>query len=213
MDTDYWHRKWQADDIGFHQAEGNPLLHAHFKELALPVGSRVFVPLCGKTRDIAWLLSQGHRVAGAELSELAIQQLFAELGLEPAVATIGGMKHYSATDVDIFVGDIFQLTRKMLHPVDAVFDRAALVALPEDMRIRYAGHVSEITGQAPQLLVTFEYDQTQMAGPPFSISDEEIRNYYQDSYRISPLASVDVVGKLKGKCVANENVWLLRSLV
>ncbi len=213
MDTDYWHRKWQADDIGFHQAEGNPLLLAYFKELSLPVGSRVFVPLCGKTRDIAWLLSQGYRIAGVELSELAIQQLFAEMGLEPAVATKGGMKHYSATDLDIFVGDIFQLTRTMLDPVDAVFDRAALVALPEDMRIRYAGHVTDVTCQAPQLLVTFEYDQTQMAGPPFSICEAEIQNHYQDSYRISPLASVDVAGKLKGKCVANENVWLLTSPV
>lgn len=213
MDTDYWHQKWEADDIGFHQAEGNPLLHAHFKELSLPVGSRVLVPLCGKTRDIAWLLSQGYRVAGAELSELAVQQLFAELGIKPAVVAKDGMKHYSATDLDIFVGDIFQLTRKMIGPVDAVFDRAALVALPEDMRIRYAGHVTDVTGQAPQLLVTFEYDQTQMAGPPFSISDTEIRNHYQGNYRISPLASVDVAGKLKGKCVANENVWLLKPLV
>ena len=212
MDTDYWHRKWQADDIGFHQAEGNPLLLANFKELCLTVGSRVFVPLCGKTRDIAWLFSQGCRIAGVELSELAVQQLFAELGLEPAVATTGGMKHYSATDLDIFVGDIFQLTRKMLGPVQAVFDRAALVALPEEMRIRYAGHVTGVTCQAPQLLVTFEYDQTQMAGPPFSICEAEIHKHYQDSYRISPLASVDVAGKLKGKCVANENVWLLTPL-
>jgi thiopurine S-methyltransferase len=212
MDTDYWHQKWQADDIGFHQAEGNPLLLACFKELSLPVGGRVFVPLCGKTRDIAWLISQGCRIVGVELSELAVQQLFAEMGLEPAVATKGGMKHYSATDLDIFVGDVFQLTRKMLDPVDAVFDRAALVALPEEMRIRYAGHITDVTCQAPQLLVTFEYDQTQMAGPPFSISDAEIHNHYQDSYRISPLASVDVAGKLKGKCVANENVWLLQPL-
>ena len=211
MDTEYWHRKWQADDIGFHQAEGNPLLHAYFKALSLPVGSRVFVPLCGKTRDIAWLLSQGYRIAGVELSELAIQQLFSEIGLEPAVVTKGGMKHYSAADMDIFAGDIFQLTGKMLEPVDAVIDRAALVALPEDMRIRYAGHVAEVTGQAPQLLVTFEYDQTQMAGPPFSICDVEIRNHYQGTYQIAQLASVDVAGKLKGKCVAKENVWLLKS--
>ncbi|NNJ76582.1 MAG: thiopurine S-methyltransferase [Anderseniella sp.] len=213
MDTDYWHRKWQADDIGFHQVDGNPLLHAYFKELSLPVGSRVFVPLCGKTRDIAWLLSQGYRIAAVELSELAVQQLFAELGLEPLIVTKDDMKHYSAPDLDIFVGDIFQLTGKMLGPVDAVFDRAALVALPEGMRVRYAGHVSDVTCQALQLLVTFEYDQTQMAGPPFSISDKEIWRHYENSYRISALASVDVAGKLKGKCVANENVWLLTPVV
>jgi len=213
MDTDYWHRKWQADDIGFHQADGNPLLHAHFNELSLAAGSRVFVPLCGKTRDIAWLLSQGYRIAAGELSELAVQQLFADLRLEPAVTVTQGLKHYSAPDLDIFVGDIFLLTREMLDGVAAVVDRAALVALPEEMRVRYAQHVTDITGQARQLLVTFEYDQSQMPGPPFSISDEEISRHYENSYRISPLASVDVVGKLKGKCVANENVWLLTPLV
>ena len=209
MDTDYWHRKWQADDIGFHQVDGNPLLHAHFSELALPAGSRIFVPLCGKTRDIAWLLSQGYRIAAAELSELAVRQLFADLRQEPAITGTQGLTHYSAPDLDIFVGDIFQLTREMLSDVDAVVDRAALVALPSEMRVRYARHVADITGRARQLLVTFEYDQSQMPGPPFSISDEELSRHYEKDYRISPLASVDVAGKLKGKCVANENVWLL----
>jgi len=213
MDTEYWHNKWQADDIGFHQADGNPLLQTYFKELSLPVGSRVFVPLCGKTRDIDWLLSQGYRIAAAELSELAVQQLFADLRLEPATTATRGLKHYSAPDLDIFVGDIFQLTREMLDGVDAVVDRAALVALPEEMRVRYVRHVTDITGQARQLLVTFEYDQSQMPGPPFSISNEEISRHYENSYRISPLASVDVAGKLKGKCVADENVWLLTPLV
>ncbi|MEO9874673.1 MAG: thiopurine S-methyltransferase [Anderseniella sp.] len=212
MDAEYWHKKWQADDLGFHQAEGNPLLQAYFKTLALPAGSRVFVPLCGKTRDIAWLLSQGCRIAAVELSELAVQQLFADLRLEPAVVVTQGLKHYSAPDLDIFVGDIFQLSREMLDVVDAVVDRAALVALPEEMRVRYARHVAGITGQAQQLLVTFEYDQSQMSGPPFSISNEEISRHYENSYRISSLASVDVAGKLKGKCVANENVWLLTPL-
>ena len=210
MDTDFWHRKWQANEIGFHNKEVNPLLLAYFAELSLSPGSRIFVPLCGKTRDIAWLLSQGCRVAGAELSELAVEQLFAELGVQPAIAGAGGVKHYSAPDLDIFVGDIFKLTGEVLGPIDAVFDRAALVALPEEMRVRYAGHITAITRNAPQLLLTFEYDQAAMAGPPFSISDDEVERHYQDSYQIAALASVDVAGGLKGKCVATENVWLLK---
>jgi len=210
MDTDFWHRKWQANDIGFHNKGTNPLLLSHFEELSLPPGSRVFVPLCGKTRDIAWLLSQGCQVAGAELSELAVQQLFAELGVKPEIAGAGNVKHYSAPDLDIFVGDIFKLTGKVLGSIDAVFDRAALVALPEEMRVRYARHITEITGNAPQLLLTFEYDQAAMAGPPFSISDDEVQRHYKDSYQITALASVDVAGGLKGKCAAKENVWLLK---
>lgn len=211
MDADYWHQKWQADDLGFHQPEGNLLLHTHFGELALPTDSRVFVPLCGKSRDIAWLMSQGHRVAGIELSELAVRQLFEDMGLDPTVTVNDGMTCYSAADVEIFVGDIFQLTGAILGPVDAVVDRAALVALPEDTRVRYAAHVAEVTARASQLLLTFEYDQTQMAGPPFSISDDEISRNYDASFRVSQLASVDVAGKLKGKCEAKENVWLLQA--
>lgn len=209
MDQEYWHEKWQTADIGFHEAEGNSLLPDYFTDLSLPAGGRLFVPLCGKTRDIGWLLSQGYRVVGVELSELAVRQLFAEMEVEPTIVIKDGMKCYSVTDLDIFVGDFFQLTRELLGPVDAVFDRAALVALPEEMRIRYAGFITGITGKAPQLLITFEYDQTQMAGPPFSISAVEMPEHYRDCYLVSQLASVDVAGKLKGKCVAKENVWLL----
>src|SRR5690606_14666706 len=126
-----------------------------FKELSIAKGSRVFVPLCGKTLDIAWLLSNGYQIAGAELSELAIHQLFAALGIEPKITELGEVKHYSATDIDIFVGDIFNLIGDVLGSVDAVFDRAALVALPDDMRIRYAKHITDITGNAPQLLITY----------------------------------------------------------
>ncbi len=209
MDAQYWHQKWHTDDIGFHEAEGNLLLHANFKELALSAGSRVFVPLCGKTRDIGWLMSQGYRVVGVELNELAVEQLFEDLQLVPTVTSKGGMKCFSVAELDIFAGDFFKLTPEKLDPVDAIFDRGALVALPDDMRIRYARHLTEITGNAPQLLVTFDYDQAQMDGPPFSIGDGDVHDYYQDRYRISPLASVDVAGKLKGKCDATENIWLL----
>ena len=210
MDSDFWHRKWQANEIGFHNEEVNPLLLAHFAELSLSPGSRVFVPLCGKTRDIAWLLSRGYQVAGAELSELAVDQLFAELGVKPEIAGAGDVKHYSAPDLDIFVGDIFKLTRKALGSIDAVFDRAALVALPEKMRTRYTSHIVDITCAAPQLLLTFEYDQAAMAGPTFSVCDDEVQRHYKDSYRITAVASVDVAGGLKGKCAAKETAWLLK---
>src|SRR6185503_16992975 len=152
-------RKWERNEIGFHNAEAHPLLVAHFGALSLPKGSRVFLPLCGKTRDIDWLLASGYRVAGAELSPIAVEQLFAELGTVPEVAEIGQLRRYSADGSDIFAGDIFALSRDVLGPVDAVYDRAALVALPKDMRGNYAAHLAEVTGRAPQLLISFDYDQ------------------------------------------------------
>jgi thiopurine S-methyltransferase len=110
MDANFWHQRWETNQIGFHESQANPLLTTYFKDLSIANGSRVFVPLCGKTLSIAWLLSEGYRVAGAELSELAIQQLFAELGIEPKITDMGAMKRYSGTDINIFVCDIFYLT-------------------------------------------------------------------------------------------------------
>jgi thiopurine S-methyltransferase len=179
MEHSFWHERWESGRIGFHQGKPNKLLLAHFHALGLADRSRVFLPLCGKTRDIAWLLSQGYRVAGAELSELAIRQLFEELEVEPVISNLGKLKRYSATDIEIFVGDVFSLTAELLGPVDAVFDRAALVALPEEMRACLCGPSRLSDAEtAPQLLVCFEYDQRLQSGPPFSISRDEVRQRY-----------------------------------
>lgn len=208
MDHGFWHDRWQSGRIGFHVSKPNPLLVKHFPTLSLADNSRVFVPLCGKTLDIGWLLSKGHGAVGVELSELAIQQLFEELGVKPAIADLGKLKRYSADGIDIFVGDIFDLTPALLGPVDAVFDRAALVALPEAMRTSYAPHVDEITGTAPQLLVTFEYDPALIEGPPFFIPAEEIMRLYSERYDVSTLSITGVPGGFKG-VHAKERVWLL----
>lgn len=186
------------------------MLLGHFDD-AFGVPGRVFVPLCGKTRDIGWLLSQGYRVVGAELSQLAVDQLFAELGLQPEIADFGEIKRFSSSGVEILVGEIFALSAGMLGPVDAIYDRAALVALPDAMRQLYAAHMVRITAVAPQFLITLEYDQAQMAGPPFSLSDADIRRCYGDHYDLKRLVSTEVAGGLKGRCAATEHAWLLRS--
>ena len=210
MDANFWHQRWERKEIAFHQREANPLLVKYFDALSLSKGSRVFLPLCGKTLDIHWLLSNGYRVAGSELSEVAVKQLFSELAIEPKITTIDDIGRHSADNIDIFVGDMFDLSRGVLRRVDAIYDRAALVALPETMRRRYAVHLIEITDRAPQLLISYNYDQSLVDGPPFSVSNEEVNRLYRDSYDVTPLASVEVVGGLKGKCPARENVWLLK---
>ena len=210
MEHGFWHRKWKENEIGFHENDANHLLVAYFNELAISNSGRVFVPLCGKTVDIAWLIAKGLQVAAIELSELAVEQLFENLGTKPDVAINGELKHYRAPALDIFVGDVFNLTGEILGPIDAVYDRAAFVALPDDMRLQYSEHVSNITARAPQLLITFEYDQRIMPGPPFSITTEEVHRHYDEKYQITNLDTVDVVGGLKGKCPATESAWILR---
>jgi thiopurine S-methyltransferase len=200
----------EKNEIAFHQNEANPLLVKYLGELSLVKGSRIFIPLCGKTRDIAWLLTNGYGVAGAELSKIAIEQLFAELGVAPKISSIGKLEHYCATNIDIFVGDIFDLSSNLLGLVDAIYDRAALVALPLEMRKQYTEHLIQITDKAPQLLICYVYDQSAIDGPPFSISKEEVNQHYVDSYMLTLIASADVSGGMKGKCAAIENVWLLK---
>jgi len=209
MDHNFWHERWRNSELGFHEGDANCLLVEHFEKLSLKSGSRIFVPLCGKTRDIAWLLGQGHRVAGAELSTTAVQELFAELGIEPDISRAGSLVHYNATDIDIYAGDIFDLESDQLGPVHAVYDRAALVALPDAMRPRYATHLINLTATAPQLLICFEYDQQCLEGPPFSIMGSEIMQHYGNHLSITKVASRDVTGGLKGKYAAIETAWLM----
>ncbi len=210
MDPTFWHQRWKNNETGWHEGNPNPLLVQYFDQLSLAKGRRIFVPLCGKTRDIAWLLAHGYRVAGAELSALAIEQLFTELGAQPHVSRVGEGERWSAHNLDIFVGDIFALSSKTLGSVDAIYDRAALVAFPAQMRSRYAAHLTETTEKAPQLLICYDYDQSLMEGPPFSVTNEEVHRQYGATYHVTLVASRDVSGGLKGKCPAKENVWLLR---
>lgn len=209
MDKDFWQKKWKYNEIGFHEGMPNSLLVANFKNLDLAENNRIFLPLCGKSRDIAWLLSKNYRVAGSEFCQIAIEQLFMELGVVPEITQCVNATCYSSKNIDIFVGDFFDLPKEVLGPVDAIYDRAALVALPEQMRIPYVRHLLEITGVADQMLITCEYNQNQMAGPPFSINSNYVHHLYHDAYRLTLLERAPVPGGLKGICPAIENIWLL----
>jgi len=211
MEPDYWHQRWADNQIGFHQADGEPLLAAHFSVLGLQAGHRVYVPLCGKTGDIAWLLSQGVAVVGVELSETAVKALFAGLGCEPRVSQHGEHRHYAADHIDIYVGDYFTLGAADLGTVDAIYDRAALVALPPPMRARYAQHLMATTARAPQLLITYDYDQALVDGPPFSVPADEVAAHYQADYTVTPLARQAVPTGIKGKAPAWMHAWHLQA--
>lgn len=210
MDADFWHDRWKNNQLGFHQPAPNPLLVAHFGRLNLPAGAHVFVPLCGKSNDLGWLLQQGFKVTGAELSEIAINDLFTGLGLSPEITQEGPLRRYQAHDLTVYVGDIFDMNAAHLGRVNAIYDRAALVALPPDMRSRYAAHLGDITGNALQFVICFEYDQSEMTGPPFSISEAEVRRLYEGTYALSSVAKIDVEGGMKGMIPAQETVWYLR---
>jgi thiopurine S-methyltransferase len=211
MDAKFWLERWQLGQTGFHKAEANPMLLAHFATLDLSSDARIFVPLCGKTRDIAWILSQGHQVVAVELSRVAIDQLFAELSVVPEISVEGDLLRYHAPGLVVFVGDIFALTPDLIGRVDAIYDRAALVALPPEMRILYAAQLKALTATAPQLLITLCDDQSRHAGPPFSVAPSDIAELYGAEYHLELMSDQPVTGGIRA-APAREMVWHLQRL-
>ncbi|MEP3348270.1 MAG: thiopurine S-methyltransferase [Litoreibacter sp.] len=208
MDANFWHDRWETGRTAFHEGKPNKFLVKYIKALNLPKGARIFLPLCGKTHDIAWLLAQGYHVIGAELSAIAVDQLFETLGVEPSRQQVNDLTHLSADHIDIYVGDIFCLTAGQIGHIDAIYDRAALVALPDEMRQNYGNHLVGITKAATQLLLTFQYDQTKLDGPPFSVPEEMVRALYSSHYTLTRLAHETLNGGMKGQ-PATEEVWHL----
>lgn len=214
MQHSFWHQRWQTNQIGFHLAEVNPHLVNHVTQLLSPKCNaqerpRIFLPLCGKTMDIPWLITQGFDVVGVELSAIAVDALFEQMKLVPTLTKSPIFTIYSSAHITIFQGDFFALTPSLLGQVDAIYDRAALVALPEAMRRDYAEHLITISNCARQLLICFEYDQSKVPGPPFCVNKQEIHQLYAMRYHIETLACFPVNGGLKGQCEANELVWKL----
>lgn len=209
MQPDFWHDRWTRQQTGFHEPAPNPLLIQHFDALEQPPESRVFLPLCGKTLDIDWLLAQGHEVVGAELSPIAVTALFERLRLSPSKEGFGPLQRWRTEALEIWVGDYFALDARAIGRIDAVYDRAALIAMPASMRPAYATQLSRLAGTAPQLLVTLEYEQSLIDGPPFSVREEELRKLYRKR-SLQRLATADISGGLKGKAPATEAVWMIR---
>lgn len=207
MDADFWHKLWETNEIGFHNDEVNELFLKNFPQLELKKSSRIFIPLCGKTVDIKWLLDNDYSVVGVELNENAIKELFSSLKLETAVKNVGSLTLYSAKNIDIFIGDIFELNKETLGKVDAVYDRGAIVALPTEMRKKYTSLLVNITGNAPQLIISYEYDQNLMEAPPFSVKESQLKDYYSDYYNFKLMEVIKP--KVFEKLDMSETVWTL----
>jgi thiopurine S-methyltransferase len=215
MKKDFWLERWERDEIGFHQDELNPYLLQYWHELHISRDSLVFVPLCGKSRDMSWLREQGHRVMGVELSAIAVQAFFKENGHIPRNTTVGKFNRCEADGIRILCGDFFDLGKDDVAKVSAVYDRASLIALPPEMRERYVRHLASILPPATQiLLVTVDYPQAEMQGPPFSVTSGEVEVLYREHAEVRLLAQPDVLAQnprfqQRGLSRLRENIFLL----
>ena len=195
MHEDFWQARWARDEIGFHQEQVNPYLQRFWSQLQLSAASRVLVPLCGKSRDMLWLAAQGHRVLGIELAEKAVVDFFAEQQLEPQIGQQGAFRTFSAQGIELWCGDFFALRPEDVADCEALYDRAALIALPPAMRSDYLAALGRLLPDGCRgLLVTLDYDQAQMEGPPFAVPDAEVHAGLGDAWQIQLLEREDVLG-------------------
>lgn len=215
MHKEFWLERWEKSEIGFHEQVVNAYLAGHWHELHAEQGSAVFVPLCGKSVDMQWLREQGHAVLGVELSELAVQAFFKENGDVAEYSDSGKFKQYAANDIRILCGDFFDLSRNDMQGVKAVYDRASMIALPPEMRQRYAQHLLSILPVGTQiLLVAVDYPQAEMSGPPFALSGLEVDSLYSKYADIRLLEKVDALPQnprfqQRGLTRMEESVYLL----
>ncbi|HEC13143.1 MAG TPA: thiopurine S-methyltransferase [Acidiferrobacteraceae bacterium] len=196
MDKRFWEQRWQNDQIGFHRGDVNPHLVAYVGRLGLGPGAKIFVPLCGKSVDMLWLQQQGYRVLGVEFSEIAVGSFFAESDLVPVKQTQSKFTAWRGGNIEILRGNAFDLGEEDLAGIDAVYDRAALIALPPALRRNYTRMLIEhIPKTAKMLMVSMEYPQSQMDGPPFSVHSEEIHGLFGDAFTIDPLLEQDILAE------------------
>ncbi|MGQ0506176.1 MAG: hypothetical protein ACT4TC_12755 [Myxococcaceae bacterium] len=171
-----WAARWREGRIGFHEGRPNHLLEKHLP--ALKGAPRLLVPLCGKAEDLKFLADQGHTVIGVELVEDAVIAFFKEHQLTPTRRERGPLKIHQSGSITLIAGDFFAVTAEDTGPLDGFYDRAALIALPPDLRPRYVKHLRTLTS-GPGLVVTFDYPQEQMNGPPFSVSESEVGEHFR----------------------------------
>lgn len=210
MTPEFWHQRWQRGEIGWHSDAINRHLADYWPALGVPAHGRVLVPLAGKSLDMLWLAGRGHRVVGVELSPIAAEAFFRENGLEPEVTDLSPAPfvRMARDELVLLVGDFFDLSVDVLGAahgasIDAVYDRAALIALPPNLRPAYARHLSSLLeasaapGTAPpkSLLITLDYAQSRMQGPPFAVSEAEVRGLFGDRFLTEKLASIDALAE------------------
>lgn len=219
MKKEFWLERWERAEIGFHQDDVNPYLLKYWPALHAvqggEAGGEIFVPLCGKSLDMLWLRQQGNKVLGVELSPIAVRDFFTGNGMTSSHSSSGRFECCEADGIRILCGDFFDLCEEDMANVTAVYDRASLVALPPEMRARYARHLAEILPAGSQvLLVTFDYPQEQMPGPPFAVSVEEVHALYAPYAEIRMLEQADILEreprfKARGVMRMQENIFLL----
>lgn len=197
MDHEFWVQRWQNNQLGWHLPEVHPSLVEHFHRFELTPGDRVFVPLCGKSQDMVWLVAQGMTVIGNEISAIAIKDFFDSQRLTPTRTQVGNLVRWESGSYILYEGDYFDLTPAEVEDVKFVHDRAALIALPKEGHMGRKAYMQQMrklfAADVQTLLITLDYDQSIMNGPPFSVGYEEVIWHYAFDHIVEFLSDEDIL--------------------
>lgn len=215
MNIDFWQQRWQANQIGFHQTVESPYLDQYLSQFQLQSPANVFIPLCGKSLDINWFASHNFSVLGIECSEKAIKDFFKEQNIDADIKHSEAFSHYTSNNITLLQGDFFKLSKNDLKDINLVYDRASLVALPQEKRQQYVDLlINTLPNSAVIFLITLDYEQKIMSGPPFSVEPGEVEQLFSSSFKIEPLHKSDVLDtqlkfKERGLTYLTERVYKL----
>lgn len=210
MEPAFWQERWQLNQIGFHEPSVHPLLERHWRAVAGTASGAVLVPLCGKSVDMQWLAQRGHSVVGSELSEIAVRDFLA--GRTASITSQGSLKCFADGAFRLWCGDFFALSDQHEPPLPLAYDRAALIALPEPMRMRYAAHLlSRLAPGARLLLITLQHSAADLKGPPFCVTHRELERLFGKTCEIEHLEQAPT--RVKGRFDAIETASCLEKRV
>lgn len=214
MRVEFWLNRWAEGRTGFHLDDVNPMLIKHFESLSEGKPGSVFMPLCGKSLDICWLVDKGNTVTGVEVSEQAISAFFDENNIDAERDATDLLEWWTAENIELACGDFFHLTEEDLPGVGLVYDRAALIAMPAELRSSYAAHLTSLLKPGTRmLLITLEYDQSKIDGPPFSVDEAEVQSLFSGAFDIEMIDSQDALDERfrdRGLSAMQEKAYILQ---
>lgn len=199
MELSYWQSRWQKGNTGWHMDTVYPVLPKIWPQLNIPSGARIFVPLCGKSLDLQWLIDQNCTVIGVDISKKALHSIMQQHSEPFEQEASHGFTIYRSEAMTLWEGDVMKLPNDRMPPIDLIYDKAAIVALPPNMRSDYAQKLLSLCSDHTQILMqTFEYIQEEMNGPPFSVDEQELEKLFGKQFSRHLLHEQSKLKELKG---------------
>ena len=210
----HWELRWKEGRIGFHLLEVNDYLKRFTGKFIKRNVKKIFVPFCGKSLDMFWLSERAKKVVGVELVKRPVKEFFEENELNYTIKSLDKFEFFKSNSIEIFNGDFFDLTNLQTGKFEAIYDRASIVSLEFTMRTKYVEHLMTfLVDGGKLLLITLEYDQKEMSGPPYSISFSEVKNLFSGFAEVELLETRDITDKRlreKGLSQMLERVILIK---